>query len=555
MAYNNKKSKLEQYQEKLKERETNNDTYFLDKFSNNKFGKTLNLQNNSLTNKENQTFVDYEKNKNRAIKRNFTPNIHNINNYSINNNNDNNYLNSLHQNSNNNINNNNFHYMNNILNNQQINYYNNINNNNNFYNHELNQPNKNNMNNMKKNNPNNNAYERPKSQNKIKNNNFYNNISGNDSNDPFGNNYKGTGIIPRDRGNNLNEERFNQNQRLKEIWAIEMLEKKEREEKEKKRQKELDILEEERIKREIAEQIEKEEKEKQRKKQNEENIVKDNAQLLQNKKILNENGNKDFDFSQNNSDNNQPLNSNNMIYLTNKLNSLNNKYKNIDLNNIHFYRSINNNNNSKLNDRNKAKKNKIYSNRKVNEFEFSPNPRQLEDSNNPQISQLKKEVNSGYMEISSLFKQLKNNVIEANQNRNKAENQFKFLSDEINKEKKYQLKLEKQKYDQVKQEEMNNYNYANVRDVDPIYYTKNEKNLEENNLSNLAKAGQNLIRLTAQSEFIPIGSNIYENNIMIGEGGGIDDDLGNNIAINNELGENNLEIESETIFQPNEEGD
>ena len=102
---------------------------------------------------------------------------------------------------------------------------------------------------------------------------------------------------------------------------------------------------------------------------------------------------------------------------------------------------------------------------------------------------------------------------------------------------------------------MNNYNYANVRDVDPIYYTKNEKNLEENNLSNLAKAGQNLIRLTAQSEFIPIGSNIYENNIMIGEGGGIDDDLGNNIAINNELGENNLEIESETIFQPNEEGD
>ena len=79
------------------------------------------------------------------------------------------------------------------------------------------------------------------------------------------------------------------------------------------------------------------------------------------------------------------------------------------------------------------------------------------------------------MEISSLFKQLKNNVLEANLNKNKAQNNFKLISDEINKEKMYHLQLEKKKYDQMKQEEMFDYYYANVRDVDPVYHIKNER--------------------------------------------------------------------------------
>ena len=205
--------------------------------------------------------------------------------------------------------------------------------------------------------------------------------------------------------------------------------------------------------------------------------------------------------------------------------------------------------------KNKIRNNNIYNNRKVNEFEFCPNPRQLEDSPNPQISKLKKEVNSGYMEISSLFKQLKNNVIEANQNRNKAEKQLKYITDEINKEKKYRLQLEKKKYEQMRPEEIYNNYYASVRDVDPILYEKNETNLEQNNMSNLAKVGQNLIRLTSQSEFIPVGSNTYDNNILIGDNPGFNYDPNNNIALNNnnEFGENNQEIESETVFQPNEQ--
>ena len=68
-------------------------------------------------------------------------------------------------------------------------------------------------------------------------------------------------------------------------------------------------------------------------------------------------------------------------------------------------------------------------------------------------------------------------------------------------------------------------------------------------MSNLAKMGQNLIRLTAESEFIPIGSNSYENNNLFIEDNG--DNPGNNIAVNGEMGEN-LEMESETVFQQNE---
>ena len=506
MNYTNKKSLLEQYQEKLKQRETTPDTYFLDQFSNNNLGKTQNISNNQLTIQQNQI------------------------------------------------------------------YNNNLNNNNNIYNKTLNKkktPNIKTNNNIINNNINN-AYARPISQRQLKN------IISNNENigDPFGNNYKGTGIIPRDKGNNLKQDKYNQNLMLREIWAVEMREKKEREEKEKQRQKELDILEEERIKREIKEQEEKEKQEKITKKQNEEKILQDNVQLLQNKKnnsnlkenqYKNGNGNIDF-YQYNNINNDQTINNNSNINVNNNnidlyynkndfyTNQL--KYKNIDLNNIHFYRSPNNNKSNNMNqnvsNRNKIRNIHIYNNRKVNEFEFSPNPRQLEDSHNPQISKLKKEVNTGYMEISSLFKQLKNNVIEANQNRNKAENHFKLITDEINKEKKYHLELERKKYEQMRPEEIYNSYYVNVRDVDPIYYTKNEKKLEENNMSNLAKMGQNLIRLTAESEFIPIGSNTYENNNLVIEENQGYDDPGNNIAINGEMGENNLEMESETIFQPNE---
>ena len=530
MNINRQKSKIELYQEKLKERENNNENYFFDILSNNnKFAKTINLQNNSLKNQEeNNKF-----NENNILNRNATPNPHNINNnfQKIN------QL-SLNQNLN----------QTDIFSNYDINNNNMKNRNNSFNNFNLNPSEENNnMNYLKILNTNSRRTNIQSLRNINKNDNNNNLL-----NDPYGNTYKGTHILPRDMGNTLKEEKYNQNQILKNIWAEEMKEKKIREEKEKQKQKELDLLEDERIKRDIEEEKMKEEQEKQRKKEKEKNLAQDNALLIENKKNLVENENNEYTQNNYNYYNNEFLEQ--VSDLNNKLNYYNNRkfeYKNIDLNNIHFYRSNKNTNNMNQiqNYKNKIKnKQNNNMNRRVNEFEFAPNPRQMDDSKNPQISKLKKEVNSGYMEISSLFKKLKNSVIEANQNKNRAEKELKYITDEINKEKKYHMQLEKKKYEQMKPEEIYNNYYANVRDVDPIYYTKNEANLEENNMSNLAKAGQNLIRLTAQSECIPIGSNTYDNNIIIGE------NMDNNNFIGDKVSSNNMEIESETIFQPKEDG-
>ena len=544
MEYNKRTTKLEQYKEKLKEREFNNDTYFLDKFTNNnnynnnnRLDRTLNPRNNSLINQENQIFNNNDFS--RTSRRNVTPNINYINKNNNNNNfDDSNMINNYNSNFPNIGNNNNINHTNS---NNTLNMYNNNTNNNNSIS---------NLNN----------YSRPRTQNQNKNYIQNNNNNIDYSNDPFGNSYKGAGIIPRDRGAFIKEDQLNQNKMLKEIWASEIEEKKRREEKERQIQKERDLKEDEKIRKTIEEEKQQIEEEKKKKQEKEKNIVKENEQLIQNKKIISENGgNTDKEIQQNNEviNNNVDLNNYNYNYNYNRK-----KYENLDLNKIQFYRKnkndFNNNNmNEKIYYRNKINQYNLYNNRRVNQFEFSPNPRMLDDSKNPQIAKLKNEINSGYMEISSLFKQLKNNVIEANQNRNKAQNNFKLITDEINKEKMYQLQLEKKRYDQMKQEEMFDNYYANVRDVDPIYHIKNDKNFQKENsnlsdMSNLARAGQNLIRLKAQSEFIPIGVNTYDKNIRIEENDRLNENIndpGNNIALGDDEPKNNMEIESETIFQ------
>ena len=533
MEYNKRTIKLEQYKEKLKEREFNNDTYFLDKFSNNnnnRLDRTLNPKKNSLINQENQIFSNNDFS--RTSRRNATPNINYINN-----------------NNNNNIDNSNMIYNNNS-NLPNIDNKNNINTINVFNNNINNANNNNSITNL-------NNYSRPRTQNLNKNYIQNNNNAIDYSKDPFGNSYRGAGIIPRDRGANIKEDQLNQNKMLKEIWALEMEEKKRREEMEKQKQKEYDLIEDEKIRRIVEEEKKQVEEEKRLKKENEKNIVKENEQLIQNKKNNLENGgNTQIEIQQNNEEINNFSDLNNYNY-----NYIKKKYENLDLNNIQFYRKnkndFNNNNiNEKIYYRNKINQYNLFNNRRVNQFEFSPNPRLLDDSKNPQIAKLKKEINSGYMEISSLFKQLKNNVIEANLNKNKAQNNFKIISDEINKEKMYHLQLEKKKYDQMKQEEMFDNYYANVRDVDPVYHIKNDKDFQKeksnlSDMSNLARAGQNLIRLKAQSEFIPIGVNTYDSNIRNEDNERINENIndpGNNIALNDDP-KNNIEIESETIFQ------
>ena len=394
--------------------------------------------------------------------------------------------------------------------------------------------------------------------NKIRRNNIINEF--NDNSDPYGNNYSGTHILPRSKEDEIKKRREEEYEKYKDIWSRDIEIRKNKKLEEKRRKEEMDILEEERIKKEIEEINKREERERQEQKEKENNVYKENEQLIKNK---NKNKIKYLENAINGVNNN--INNNNYntkaqlvksesFNYNESIERLKNKYKNVDLNNIHFYRNNNKNNENKKLIENKLYYNRIKNNiinnrRKVNQFEFAPNPKLLDDSKNPQIARLKKEVNYGYMQISSYMKNLRNNIIEADNNKTKAEKELKTITKEIDKEKQYQLYLDKIEYEKNKNDENNFYKnnyYTNVNDVDPIYYNLmpvNQSNMnDKNQMSNLAKVGQNLIKLSSESEFIPIGKN-YNNY--------------NNIGITEQiLLENNVEkgeIKNETIFQKSED--
>ena len=393
--------------------------------------------------------------------------------------------------------------------------------------------------------------------------------------DPYGNNYKGIHILPRWREDIIKKREDDQIEKYKEIWSKDIEERKLKKMEEKKKKQEMDILEEERIKKEIEEINKREKQEKRIQKEKENNISKENEKLIKNKfnnkdvnKNININKNRDNGISypneynyNNDLKNEKPkLDKSESFNYIESIEKLKNKYKNADLNNVHFYRKKGKDiENKKLLERklyyNKLKNNILNNRRNVNEFEFSPNPKFLDDSKNPQIARLKNEVNKGYMQISSCIKNLRNNVIEADKNKIKAEKELKFLTDEFDKERKYQLTIDKIEYEKNKKNELyfNNYNnnyykYTNINDIDPIYYdlmpiTQSNMN-NKNEMSNLAKVGQNLIKLNSETEFIPIGNNYYNN-------------IYNNIGVNEEiLLENNTEkgeLKNETVFQPSDD--
>ena len=393
------------------------------------------------------------------------------------------------------------------------------------------------------------------------------------SKDPYGNNYSGIHILPRWREDDIMKKRNEQLDKYKELWSKEIEERKKKKLEEEKKKKEMDILEEERIKKEIEELNRREQLEKQAQKEKENVISKENEQLIKNKfKIYKRNKSEENGIT---NDNNSPNDNINIINNGNEktkleksesfnyiksIEKLKNKYKDVDLNNIHFYPQSRRDIEIKkiiIEKKlyyNTIKNNLMNNRRSVNEFEFSPNPKFLDDSKNPQIARLKKEVNYGYMQLSSAIKNLRKNVIQADNNKLKAEKQLKLITNDFNKEKKYQLQLDKIEYDKRKRENplTNNYNndyykYTNINDIDPMYYNiapviqSNMNN--KNEMSNLAKVGQSLIKLNSESEFIPIGMNYYNN-------------IYDNIGINEEVQMENKnepgELKNETIFEPSE---
>lgn len=380
----------------------------------------------------------------------------------------------------------------------------------------------------------------------------------NDNIDPYGNDYLGTHILPRSRDEVIKKKREEEYEKYKDIWSRDIEVRKNKKLEEKRKKEEMDILEEQRIKKEIEEINRREERERQRQKEKENDVYKENEQLMKQK---NKGKNKKAERGVNNNDINMNIEKKAQLVKSESFNyneslvKLKNKYKDADLNNIHFYRKNRKNEENKKMIENKLYYNRIKNNiinnkRKVNEFEFSPNPKLLDDSKNPQIARLKREVNNGYMQISSYMKNLRKNVIEADKNKTKAEKELIFIIGEIDKEKKYQLYLDKIEYEKNKNDESyyNKINqYTNVNDVDPIYYNLmpvNQSNMREdkNQMSNLAKMGQNLIKLSSESEFVPLGMNhINYNNIGINEQILLEDNV------------EKEELQNETVFQKSED--
>ena len=396
--------------------------------------------------------------------------------------------------------------------------------------------------------------------------------------DPYGNNYSGVHILPRWREDEIKKKRNEEIDKYREMWSKEIEERRIKKLEEEKKKKEMDILEEERIKKEIEELNKRELKEKQAQKEKENIIFKENEQLIKNRFLIKnqnkfeENGiinnNITSDNINNNNENNNQIKPNlvkseSFNYLE-SMERLKNKYKDVDLNNIHFYpqnrRDIEIRKliiEKKLNS-NKLKNNVINNKRSVNEFEFSPNPKLLDDSKNPQIAKLKKEINYGYMQISSAIKNLRKTIIQADNNKLKAEKELKLINTDFNKEQKYQLQLDKIEYDKRKKDNtyINNYNndfykYTNINDIDPMYYNiapvvqSNMNNNNKNEMSNLAKVGQNLIKLNSESEFIPIGMNYYYKNMY--------ENIGVNEGIQMENKTEHGELKHETVFEPSDD--
>ena len=397
--------------------------------------------------------------------------------------------------------------------------------------------------------------------------------------DPYGNNYSGVHILPRWREDEIKKKRNEEIDKYREMWSKEIEERRIKKLEEEKKKKEMDILEEERIKKEIEELNKRELKEKQAQKEKENIISKENEQLIKNRfliknqnkfeenGIINNNITSDNINNNNNENNNQIkpnlVKSESFNYLE-SMERLKNKYKDVDLNSIHFYpqnrRDIEIRKliiEKKLNS-NKLKNNVINNKRSVNEFEFSPNPKLLDDSKNPQIAKLKKEINYGYMQISSAIKNLRKTIIQADNNKLKAEKELKLINTDFSKEQKYQLQLDKIEYDKRKKDNtyINNYNndfykYTNINDIDPMYYNiapvvqSNMNNNNKNEMSNLAKVGQNLIKLNSESEFIPIGMNYYYKNMY--------ENIGVNEGIQMENKTEHGELKHETVFEPSDD--
>ena len=533
------KSRSELYKEKLKERELYSNNV-LDRFTENGGGAPLRNKDGYIVTKRrtmlNNDYEDYYLNQ-----RNRTPISYNYNQQ----------INSLQD-------------MNNTINNTNINGMNEFNNN---YNNNLYQTLPigiidNNVYNMKNINErenediiNNNEYQRqtfekrPKSQ--MNNNNIINK-EGRDYD-----HYEGTGVILKE--DNIEENNRRKYKNLREEWLKEIEEKKEREESRKRKEREEEYRLEEKYRKEMEEEKERERKEKMKLNDNLRDISNTNLMMMENNKRK-KNLLEMEDLNNINNYNNQEsmaMNGNNLEPI-----------QNIQENRIINENEINNQNFGIIREQNNIN----YNNEQINDMEFeSNNPQDLDENINMQIAKLREDVNSQYIEMSNLFGKLKMDVIEATQLKNEAEKELQYIRKELAKNKMASLAYDAELNQVLEKHAPYNNLHINIKEVDPLYSLRNirkdiqttsnmvyntdminEQNVNRvKQLSALAQAGQNLIGLKAESEFIPINSPIENNNNEYNneiKNNIIENDPKNNIAVS-KTGYKNLESESYPVYQ------
>ena len=558
LYYPNKLSKLEEYNQKLKEREkyTNN---ILDRFIENgsgapkhdKYGNLVTKRRNFLNDEYNNIILG-ESIKTPSIKINNTT-YENKNNIIQNNNIEHQLYQSF---SNgqpkiniNNINNNNPNPNKDINDTNKTNNINNEinpNNNNNYLSeYQLSQINQNYNNNINRNFRNNNENGREDINRDDYDINNNNNLNYGD--DPFGNNYSGLGILPRKSDNDKIQQYLRQ-EALKDELKKEIEIKKLKKEREKQLQKELDLKEDLKVQKAIEEEkelikLEKKQKEEYEAQINMQNMI--NSQKKKPKKILidiDEYYNKDIKFKKSNKNNNQQNDNNDN---DNNDNSANNNNSNEQVNNYDNGSNLKKNiSNSiydyKLNAFQNIKKIKQETVNNINTFNVDI--KKKNDDIDKEIYKLRKEVRDQYIEMNDLFKQLKYDINDAEQYKNGIQKRAKSIKQNLLQQRIAHV-LNKNILERDYNDNMNaNYDNlitnkniktidsnTNLQGISEFQYFKNDNsdnninninnNNENDNLENnkekslLALAGNNVIELVGENELIPINNNTNENNV------------------------------------------
>ena len=487
------KSKLEEYNLKLKERElyTNN---ILDRFSENGNGAPLKDEKGNLITKrkailENIKYIN--DNVNQSQKRNFSNNEEH---YDINNDNNNN---NYEENNEQIINNENYSLGNTLSQNQ-------LNNNNS----QLIYPNQIKPNNINYENNNNNPYnlinnpiepDKKDISEKINTNNI---IRQNEET------YEGVGIIPMVSDFKQIQKKMKLDS-LQDDLARAIEEKRIREEKEKKKQLELDLKEDLKVRKAIEEEQRLLKIEKKKKEEEENRLMMINLQNIEkNKKKkklidIDEYYGKDFRLFLKNKN-------------KNKIDKPNEEEETTDVK-INKNKSDNNNElekNNMMNSMQDIMKTKLDTMKAVNDFTINiyKNRQIIEDD----IRKLKKEVRGQYMEMNDLFQKLKNSSAEQEYTNNNLLQKSQFLKSQLMKSQ-IENTLIKNKINQNYDENMNinveelesknnpnliSYNSNLPGTSDFIYF--NEENNQEYDLSSLAKAGKYIMELKGEGEMIPI---------------------------------------------------